>query len=245
MRASVCPRRGASARSSRPMSGLDLLSVAERMPTDVVSSLLVLQNKGSNRCGELLALPIAFSDPFRLSSAGRTGSLYRSDRVGSCAEVVSRDMRNCCRLAGREGGEFGRLVQTASRRVCGKRGAASVFHVYVATDPVTGRRDRLPRARVARLLAFEKVQHMLSAHGRPLGKQPVVFVRQAPSSADGDQTRIAHLGQDRHDSILRWLETRVPRPMVLTSTTSQLRPRRSAINEEHPALSDRALLGSG
>jgi len=156
------------------------------MPTDVVSSLLVIQNKGSNRRGELLALPIAFSNPFRLSSVGRTGSLYRSDRIGSCAEVVSRDMRNRDRLAGREGGELGRLSQTASRRVSGKRGAVRVFHVYVASDPVTGGRDRLPRAWVARLLAFEKVQHMLSAHCRPLGKQPVVFVRQAASSADGD-----------------------------------------------------------
>jgi hypothetical protein len=176
------------------------------MPTDVVSSLLVIQNKGSNRRGQLLSLPIAFSNPFRLSSAGRTGSLYRSDRVGSRAEVVSRDMRNRDRLTGREGGELGRLSQTASRRVSGKRGAARVFHVYVASDPVTGGRDRLPRACVARLVAFEKVQHMLSAHCRPLGKQPVIFVRQAASSADGDQTRIAHLGQDRHGSIVRWLK---------------------------------------
>ena len=176
------------------------------MPTDVVSSLLVIQNKGSNRRGKLLALPIAFSNPFRLSSAGRTGSLYRSDRVGSCAEVVSRDMRNRDRLASREGGELGRLSQTASRSVSGKRGAVRVFHVYLTSDPVTGGRDRLPRAWVARLLAFEKVQHMLSAHCRPLGKQPVVLVRQAASSADGDQTSITHLGQDRHGSIIRWLK---------------------------------------
>jgi hypothetical protein len=175
------------------------------MPTDVISSLLIIQNQGSSRLGELLALPIAFSNPFRLSSAGRTGSLYRSDRVGSCAEVVSRDMRNRGRLAGREGRELGRLSQTASRRVSGKRSAARVFHVYVAPDPVAGGCDRLPRARVARLLAFEKMQHMLSAHCGPLGKQPVVFVRQGASSAEGDQTRIAHLGQDRHGSIVRWL----------------------------------------
>ena len=113
-------------------------------------------------------------------------------------------MRNRDRLAGREGGELGRLAQTASRRVSGKRGAVRVFHVYVTSDPVAGGRDRLPRAWVARLLAFEKVQHMLSAHCRPLGKQPVVFVRQAASSADGDQTSITHLGQDRHGSIIRW-----------------------------------------
>jgi hypothetical protein len=90
------------------------------MPADVVSSLLVIQNKGPNRRGELLALPIAFSNPLRLSPAGRTGSLYRSDRVRSCAEVVRRDVRNRDRLAGREGGELGRLSQTASRRVRGR-----------------------------------------------------------------------------------------------------------------------------
>jgi hypothetical protein len=44
---------------------------------------------------------------------------------------------------------------------------------------------------------------VLSTRSRPLGEQTVIFIRQTASPSDSDQSRVAHLRQDRHSIILR------------------------------------------
>jgi hypothetical protein len=76
--------------------------------------------------------------------------------------------------------------------------------MHFAPNPGATCVDRLPRPRVVPRLAFKEVENMLSTRSRPLREQTVIYICQTAPPSDSDQSRVAHLRQDRHSIILRW-----------------------------------------
>jgi hypothetical protein len=67
-------------------------SAVEHPPADVVAQPLVIEDELANRVRELVALPLAFHSPRRLTFAVRRGSAYGFDRVGGRTELMRGDV---------------------------------------------------------------------------------------------------------------------------------------------------------
>ena len=84
-------------------------------------------------------------------------------------------------------------------------GSTCLRHRYLASRPRTCLLDRPARALVSRTHLLEQMQHVFSAIGRPRGEKPVIRVLQLAATANGDEPRVAFLGQDQRFTNLGYL----------------------------------------
>lgn len=77
-----------------------------------------------------------------------------------------------------------------------------VAHPHLAPDPRTTDVDRRTRPRVTRLHLLEERQDVLGAQCCPLREKHVVLVSQGPTPTSSDQSRVTHLRENRHESIV-------------------------------------------
>jgi hypothetical protein len=182
-------RWGSANKPSRP-------STIEHRPANLVSQPLILQDEFANRIRELFPLPTALepTGALTLTSGGR--STRGLDRVGRSTELVRRDVRYHCRLAGSICGVPSGSTQLPCRRHSMTTCRTGLRHPDLAVRPCPNLLDRLTGPRVQGLFRLEQVQNVLCTRRRPQSQEPMVGIRERPPAADRDEARIAGFGED-------------------------------------------------
>src|SRR5205814_8206964 len=150
----------------------------------------------ANRLRELVALPPALASPRALARSFRRGSTCGLDRIGGRTELVRGDVCDGRGLAGSVRGMPCCPTQVSGRAHCMAARRASLGHRDLATHPGAGLLDRLTRSRILRLSRLEQVEDVFRTRCGPQGEQLMVGVCERPSTADGDEARIAVFRED-------------------------------------------------
>lgn len=202
----ICPQvasGGSVARSRRRVEALvgqpeqpSGPSAVEHRPADLVSQPLILQDEFTNCIRELCALPAALEPAGALFLTWGGSRSHGLDRVSRSAQLMGRDMRHRCGLAGRVRRMPWGAGQVPRRglRMAGCR--AGLRHRGLAAYPSSCQLDGLAGSWVRGLHRLEKVENVLCAHGRPQGQPPMVGVGQRPPAADSDEARVAVFGEN-------------------------------------------------
>ena len=178
------------------MTSCESPSAVEHRPADLVPQPLIIEDEFANRCRQLFALPTTLDPTAALTIASGGGRTRGLDRVGGSTELVCGDVRHRCGLAGSER----RVPSSSTQLSSGSHGVASrrtgLRHLDLAARPGPDLLDRVAGPWIRRLFRLEEVQNVLCARCRPQSQDPMVGVRERPAAADGDEARVALLGED-------------------------------------------------
>ena len=154
------------------------------------------EDQFADRVGKSLALPAALAPAGLDGVAGAVGRARSPDCVGRRPQLMRRHVRHTGRLAGRIRRLSGRTDQLARGRhgVAARR--AGLHHGDIAAGPRPNHFDGPARSVVARLRLLEVGEHVLRAVGGPDREQVMIVVAQGAAATDGDESRIADLGED-------------------------------------------------
>jgi hypothetical protein len=168
------------------------------VPADGAPALLIVENEFTDSGGQVHLLPLPFLRPSSRDVIGCDVCAGRPNGVRRSAQVMGGDVRHGSRLARRQRGELRWIGHLAGGRVRPESRSACVTHTHLTADPGSTGIDGLAGPAVTWLMILEQMQHVLSAQEGPASQQSVVFVRQSPPAADGDQPRITLFREDRH-----------------------------------------------
>ena len=176
-------------------------SAVEHGPADLVSQPLIIQDEVANRCRQLFALPTTLEPASALTGASWSRRTRGLDRVGRSTELVCGDVRHRCRLAGGKR----RVPSSSTPLSSGSHGMASrrtgLRHLDLAARPGPDLLERVAGPGIRGLLGLEEVQNVLCARCRPQSQEPMVGVRERPSTADRDEARVALFGEDHGSDV--------------------------------------------
>ncbi len=177
------------------------LAVEDR-PADLVTQPLVIQYEIANLLRQSLTLPATLLPTSALALAFRSSGPCRLDRVRSCTELVGCHVGDRRRLASgvcRPPRRTGQLSGCGVGVACCR---ARLGHRYLATYPRPSLLHRTARPRIRGLGRLEKRQDVFSAFSRPLSEESMMGVFQRAPATDGDESGIAHLGEDHSSAHL-------------------------------------------
>ena len=180
-------------------------SAIEHEPAHVIAQPLVVKHEFLDLVGKLRALPPALRSTGFVTLIFRGSRACGPDRVGRCAQLVSRYVSHrrglSCRVS-----RFPRCAGQISGSAHGVTGSrAGLGHLNLTPRPGTRQFYRSARPAVSRLRLLEEVQHVLCAIGCPYCKKVMMCVLQGTAATYGNKPGISVL-RENHSSLhlLKW-----------------------------------------
>ncbi|NJC20993.1 hypothetical protein BJ994_000069 [Arthrobacter pigmenti] len=181
------------------------LALIEHRPADIVAQPLIIQNQLVYLIRKLAPLPLALTFARCRAELFRHISTYSLDRVGSGAQLMRGNVGNRTSLTSSKCGVtcWATQLPGCPHRMTTRR--TRLHHANLTTRPSPSVFNGFARPWVAGLGRLKEMEDMLRARRSPQSKQSMIFIREAPATANRDESRVPDTRKN-HESNTRSLE---------------------------------------